>query len=77
MLYGITKDLEMSSNLEGKKRTKLEASSNKNNVHPGNKVTTLDAEQQNPLSIKTKYKLIRLISRSRNSIINFCTLILA
>lgn len=46
-------------------------SSNKNNVHPGNKVTTLDAEQQKPLSIKTKYKLIRLISSSSNSIINF------
>lgn len=52
-------------------------SSNKNNVHPGNKVTTLDAEQQKPLSIKTKYKLIRLIITSRNSIIDFCTLILA
>lgn len=52
-------------------------SSNKNNVHPGNKVTTLDAEQQKPLSIKTKYKLIGLISSSSNSIINFYTLILA
>lgn len=45
--------------------------SNKNNVHPRNKVTALDAEQQKPLSIKTKYKLIRLILSSSNSIINF------
>jgi len=42
-------------------------SNKSNNIYPENEVTGLDARQQKPLSIKTKYKLIRISSISINT----------